>query len=72
MKTKEEILNKVSEIIDTSNDEQIVLNACHFLYGALNTKEVQEKLDKEKEEARKKAIETNKPLIEMMKNIMEA
>ena len=71
MKTKEEILEKVSNIIDVSKDEQIVLNACHFLYGILVSEETQEKMQKEKEEAKKRAIETNKPLFEMMKNIME-
>lgn len=72
MKTKEEILEKVSEIIDKSGDEQIVLNACHFLFGVINSQEVQEKMDKERDEARKKSLETSKPLFEMMKNMMEA
>lgn len=71
MKTKEEILNKVSEIIDTSKDEQIILNACHFLHGVLSAQEIQEKLDKEKEEARQKSLKLNTPIVEMMKNMME-
>lgn len=71
MKTKEEILEKVSSIIDVSNDEQIVLNACHFLYGVIISEETQEKIQKEKEEAKKKVLETNKPLFEMMKNMLE-
>lgn len=71
MKTKEEILKKVSSIIDVSNDEQVILNACHFLYSVIISEETQEKIQKEKEEARKKALETNKPLFEMMKNMLE-
>lgn len=50
MNTEEEILEKVSNIIDTSKDEQIILNASHFLYNALIQKRNEEKFEKEKEE----------------------
>lgn len=71
MKTKEEILNKVSEIIDTSKDKQITLNACHFLYNAIYTEELQAKLDKEKEYSKQKAMKFNEPLAEMLKSLVE-
>lgn len=72
MKTKEEIFEKVSSIIDNSQDEQIVLNACNFLYLIINSIEMQEKMEKEKEESKQKAMKFNQPLAEMLKSITEA
>lgn len=67
MKTKEEILEKVSEIIETSEDKQVVLNACHFLYGVIKQTELDEKMEQEKQQSR----ERMKPLTDMMKVFAE-
>lgn len=67
MKTKEEILEKVSEIIETSEDKQVVLNACHFLYGVIKQTELDEKMEQEKQQSR----ERMKPLTDMMKAFAE-
>lgn len=67
MKSKNEILEKVSEIIDTSKDEQVILNASHFLYGALVQIELDEKMKKDKEESK----ERMKPLMESFKILAE-
>lgn len=67
MKTKEEILEKVSEIIDTSKDEQVILNASHFIYDAIVAKENEEKLELEREKSR----ERMKPMYEMIKTFAE-
>lgn len=75
MKSKNEILEKVSGIIDTSKDEQVILNASHFLYGALVQIEAAEKMEaekaKQKELAKKRAEKMkNSNMGEMFSNLL--
>lgn len=65
MKTEKEILEKVSNIIDTSKDDQIILNASHFLYNALIQRRKEVNFKKEKEE-QKELIKKRK---EKLKNL---
>lgn len=67
MKTKEEILEKISEIIDNSKDEQIILNASHFLYTAILGLESEKKMEADREKTREKM----KPLVESFKCLTE-
>ena len=53
MKTKEEILEKISEIIDNSKDEQVILNASHFLYTAILAMENEKRAEEQREKTKK-------------------
>lgn len=62
MKTEMEILEKISDIIDTSEDEQIILNASHFLYNVLIQKKNEEKFEKEREKQKELAKKRSEKL----------